>query len=427
MKKPDRILLAFTVLLWTFIPPAAAGSLSEFLDHIDAREVRMLAGESLYDTIMEVMFLQPVDHRNPDAGQFTQRIYISHRDNTLPVVLSTEGYDAPYYYTTELAAHLRCNQLMAEHRYFGRSVPDSLDWAYLDTWQAASDHHRIVQTFKEFYPEDWIATGISKGGQAVMFHSLHYPEDVKVRVPYVAPLNYEVEDVRIYDFLDRVGSKKERRKVFRFQKMMLKHQDRYMDAFREFSEEEGYTYDIAGGTEKAYEYCVLEYSFAYWQWAYCSMEDIPGRWASPGALIAHMNRVGGFDYFDDEGLRELRPYFYQTLTETGYYGYRLEDFSPWLQHVETRDFRFTFADEDLPDFNPDISIELEEYLATRGENFIYIYGGNDTWSATAFTAEGLTSSKIFVKEGGSHRTRINNMPPEQKEAVYELLASFLEN
>jgi hypothetical protein len=426
MRKLTRNFLAYSILFWALVPQAAAGSLSEFLDRIDARDVRMLAGESLYDTIMEIMFLQPLDHRRPEAGHFTQRIYISHKDKALPVVLSTEGYDAPYYYTTELAAHLRCNQLMAEHRFFGKSVPDSVNWDYLDTWQAASDHHRIIQTFKEFYPEDWITTGISKGGQSVMFHSLYYPEDVRVRVPYVAPLNYEIEDPRIYDFLDQVGSKRERRKEFRFQKMMLKNQDRHMDAFKAFSEEAGYTYEIAGGPETAYEYCVLEYSFAYWQWGYSSMEDIPGRWAPSLTLIAHMNRVGGFDYFDDENIRKLRPYFYQTLTETGYYGYELEKFAPWLQHVECRDFRFTLSGEDLPDFNPEISIELEEYLATRAENFIYIYGAYDTWSATAFTASGLTNSKIFVKEDGSHRTRINNMPPPQKEAVYELLETLLE-
>ena len=33
--------------------------------------------------------------------------------------------------------------------------------------------------------------------------------------------------------------------------------------------------------------------------------------------------------------------------------------------------------------------------------------------------------RIFIKEGGSHRTRINNMPQDQKEEVYQTLQQFL--
>ena len=197
--------------------------LDEFLERIEVTEIRVLQSESIYDSILEVMIEQPIDHHNPDGEKFTQRLYISHIDASRPVVLVTEGYDAKYYYTTEIAAELSCNQIMVEHRYFGRSQPDDPNWQYLNTWQAASDHHRIVTMFKELYPEKWISTGISKGGQTVMYHSYYYPEDVDVRVPYVAPLNFAVEDERIYTFLDHVSSPKERRKVRRFQKMALKY------------------------------------------------------------------------------------------------------------------------------------------------------------------------------------------------------------
>ena len=189
----------------------AVVSLDDFLSRKEVKEVRVLKNEPMFERVLEVMIEQPVDHRNPNGQTFTQRVYISHADPSKPVVLITAGYDARYYYTSEITSALKCNQVMVEHRYFGRSTPDSLQWQYLDTWQAASDHHRIVLMFKELYSEEWISTGISKGGQTVMYHSYYYPDDVDVRVPYVAPLNFGLDDERIYSFLDQVGTARERR------------------------------------------------------------------------------------------------------------------------------------------------------------------------------------------------------------------------
>jgi hypothetical protein len=404
------ILISVTLLnLWAVV------SLDDLLSRKEIKEIRVLKNEPAFERVLEVMIEQPIDHRNPEGETFSQRVYISHVDPSRPVVLITAGYDTKYYYTSEITSALKCNQLMVEHRYFGRSKPDSLQWNYLDTWQAASDLHRIVEMFKQLYPEPWISTGISKGGQTVMYHSYYYPGDVDVRVPYVAPLNFGVEDERIYSFLDQVGSPGERRRIRRFQKMALKNQELYLPAFREFSQEKGYTYQLAGGVEKAYEYCVLEYSFAYWQWGYVSKNMIPGRNASPEEVVKHMNRVGGFDYFSDQTILELRPFFYQALTEMGYYGYDLEAFGKYLQHVDNPIFTFTLSKDMEAPFNEELSYQIQDFVTRDAENFIYIYGEYDTWSATAVSDTGDTNSKIFIKEGGSHRTRINNMPEEQKQ------------
>lgn len=414
-------------LIAILLPQAGATTqLDKFLERIDARDIQLLEGEAIYDTIIEFLFQQPLDHRNPQGESFTQRIYISHIDTVSPVVLVTAGYEASYYYTSELAAALKCNQVMVEHRYFGRSRPDSIQWEYLDAWQAASDHHRIIQAFKSLYPDQWIATGISKGGQSVMFHSYYYPEDVDVRVPYVAPINFAVEDERIYTFLDQVGSARDRAKVKRFQKIALKYQDRYIPAFREFSEAKGYTYEIVGGIEKAYEYCVLEYSFAFWQWAYVPPSKIPGPGVPPMEFVEHMNRVAGFDYFSDKSILKQRPFFYQALTQMGYYGYDLSEFEKYIRHVDVPDFTFTLPENLELDFDSTFSVDIANYLSSEAERFIYIYGEYDTWSATAISSTVPSESKIFYKDGGSHRTRIRNMPEEQRQQVYETLHLYLE-
>jgi hypothetical protein len=420
-----KLCLTGALLVLVVIQALASISLDDFLNQKEVKVIRTLQNESTFERILEVMIEHPLDHRKPDGESFSQRIYISHLDPSKPVVLITEGYDASYYYTSEITAELRCNQVMVEHRYFGRSVPDSLNWDYLDTWQAASDHHRIVTLFKELYPGQWISTGISKGGQTVMYHSFYYPEDVDIRVPYVAPLNFGLEDERIYSFLEDVGSAGERRKVKKFQKMALRNQDQYLDAFIRFSEDKGYTYELVGGVQKAYEYCVLEYSFAYWQWGYVPSNKIPGNSASPEKIINHMNRVAGFDYFSDQFILEYRPFFYQAMTEMGYYGYDLEIFEKYLKHVDNPIFTFTIPEDlDIP-FNDELSFDIQQYLRDNGENYIFIYGEYDTWSATAVSSTGSTNSKIFIKEGGSHRTRINNMPEEQKKEVFRTLESFL--
>ena len=274
---------------------------------------------------------------------------------------------------------------------------------------------------KSSIPGNGSPPGSAKGDKPSCTTAYYYPEDVDVRVPYVAPLNFGLEDERIYSFLDQVGSPRERRKVEKFQKMALKNQEDYRDAFIDFSKEKGYTYELVGGVEKAYEYCVLEYSFAFWQWGYVPARKYPGRAADPEEVIEHMNRVAGFDYFSDQFIVEYRPFFYQALTEMGYYGYDLDEFGKYLKHVDNPIFTFTIPEDVEISFNDELSHELQQYLSEDGDNFIYIYGEYDTWSATAVTSTGNTNSKIFIKEGGSHRTRINNMPEEQKEEVYQTL------
>ena len=109
----------------------------------------------------------------------------------------------------------------------------------------------------------------------------------------------------------------------------------------------------------------------------------------------------------------------------GYYGYDLDAFGKYLQHVDNPIFTFTIPENMDLTFNVELSDDLQHYISEEAENYIFIYGEYDTWSATAVTSIGDPNSKIYFKEGGSHRTRINNMPEEQKKEVYSTLNSFL--
>ena len=426
-----RVLRKATLTLLLVLLSVAAlaenTSLQKFIDELPVKGVRDFGEEGFFSEVYVLEFEQPLDHRNPDAGTFTQRVYVSHVDTAKPVVVVTPGYMAPYHYISEPSAILKANQIIVEHRFFGESKPDSMQYEYLDTWQSATDIHRIISHFKEFYPGTFLTTGISKGGQTVMYHSFYYPEDVELRIPYVAPLNRSMNDERIYSFLEEVGSRDCRKKILKFQKHMLENQDLYIPAFRSFSDKKGYTYELVGGVEKAFEYCVLEYPFAFWQWKYVECSDIPGKSASPLELIKHMNKVAGFDYFEDKSIQKFQPFFYQVHDEMGYYDYELEPFEGYIQHLETADFRFTLPEGYDPQLDLQQLRDLEMYIQNEADNYIFIYGEHDTWSATAVELCGRTNSQVFVNEDGSHRTRIKHFPEEIQEQIYDLIDEFLGN
>jgi hypothetical protein len=58
-------------------------------------------GDSFFKENYLVWFEQPLDHNNPGAGTFKQRVWLSHKDETSPVVMVTEGYSAPSPYKSE--------------------------------------------------------------------------------------------------------------------------------------------------------------------------------------------------------------------------------------------------------------------------------------------------------------------------------------
>ena len=58
---------------------------------------------------------------------------------------------------------------------------------------------------------------------------------------------------------------------------------------------------------------------------------------------------------------------------------------------------------------------------------IVITGENDPWSATALNTKGFTNVIKIEKPGGSHRTRINNLPDSLRQVVINQLDDWLRN
>lgn len=411
-------------LLIASFSTAQNSELYNWLASKDGIEIKTLKTDSLFSERYEIRFTQPLDHNNPGGKTFTQKLYLSHRDQYSPMVLSTEGYTGWNRYL-ELTDILTANQIIVEHRYFGVSVPDSIDWKYLTTFQAASDHHAIVEFFKEYYEGKWVNTGISKGGQTVMYHNYYYPGDVDASVPYVAPLPFSRVDERIYSFLDTVGTDECNERILEFQKLCLKKKNELIPLFKESIEKSGnYTFSI--GYEKAFEYIVLEYSFAYWQWINPECEKIPTEDDSINTIFNHLAYGSPFDYLSDEGVAGLAPFFYQAFTELGYYAYETEEFEGLLDYADgSNDVFWRFDDVELK-FNPEVNEKMNRFIQNEANNMIFVYGGFDPWTAPGVQLTGKTNSVKLVLPGGNHRTRIRNLLPEQQEILYEKLEEWLE-
>jgi hypothetical protein len=70
---------------------------------------------------------------------------------------------------------------------------------------------------------------------------------------------------------------------------------------------------------------------------------------------------------------------------------------------------------------------VDKFLKNEGNRMIFLYGGYDPWSATAFVpAEGKTDVLKIVKPRGAHTTRIRNLPVDQRKMVLDTLEKWLE-
>lgn len=385
-------------------------------------EVKQIKADTIFSEAYEIMVTQPIDHNNPDGPKFKEQIFLSHIDKDKPVVIELDGY-AVDNRTSELTRILGCNQIMVEHRYFGESVPKPFDWKYLDYRQAAADHHKIIQIFKNFYKGKWISTGISKGGSTVIFHRRFYPDDVDVSVPYVGPIIRSPEDQRFYEFLKNVSTEENRKKVEDFQKLCFIKRDQLYPMFLKNAQNKKLTYDIVG-YEKAYEYSILEYSFAFWQFGDGDCSKIPDSTSSLNEIFQSLNTHGGINYFDDESIRTGYPFYYQCYTNYGYYAY---DITPFKQYIKYADGHtpFFIPPDVHPTFDPEPMKDITNWVREDAKNCIFIYGDNDPYTAASVCLDGKTNSVKMILPGGSHRTRIKSFPRKQQEYIYSKLEEWL--
>ncbi|MEM7161752.1 MAG: S28 family serine protease [Bacteroidota bacterium] len=379
---------------------------------------------------------QPIDHAHPEKGSFKQKVYLSHRSKSANTVLYLNGYSASgNAYVTEATKLLDANQLHVEHRYFNESIPKDMDpqsmfgedneWrTYLTIEQAAADHHRIVQLMNKFYGEKWLSTGISKGGQATIFHKRFYPADIDASIPYVAPINLEREDPRIEAHLNSIGSSTCREKIFRFQKSLLENRSEVLKLFEEESAKRNYTY--LKSANQSLELSVLEFEFAFWQWS-GDCDAIPDESAPLKKRMNFLFQIDAPGFFTTD-IIPINAFFYQGYNQIGMYGYDIDPFGHLIRTFEEDvDNQDVFLEGiEMPDYDSDAVPEVVEWLNDNGNDLIYIVGELDPWGSTAIIPTEKTNSLNFTLKNGNHSTRIVNLSLEERNQICDSLEVWLD-
>lgn len=425
--------IRYAALLLFVLLSASASSLAQTvleqkISAISAiKEIRPLETSEFSEKYV-TYFTQPLDHRHPEKGSFHQRVIVSHVGFDRPTVIVTEGYGAAYalrsQYREELSKLLNANMIFVEYRYFLESTPEPKDWQYLTAENSADDLHAITTAFKNIYPGKWIATGISKGGQTTLLYRTFYPDDVDISVPYVAPLCYGVEDGRHEPFLHKVSTPENRKKIEDFQLEALKRKATLLPRFEKYCTEKNYSFRAP--IEEIYDYSVLEYSFALWQWG-TPISSIPATTASDDEIFSHLLAISEPGYFTADSPNA--SFFVQAARELGYYGYDVQPFKQYLSIQSSEGYlhRLMLPEElkDMP-FDKTLSKKITKFLKKQDPKMIFIYGQNDPWTAAGVTwLKNKKNIHVFIQPNGSHLARINTLPEAEKVRVMELINEWL--
>lgn len=383
-----------------------------------------------------LIFEQPIDHSNPEAGTFRQRVVVGNIHPDSATVVVTEGYGAAYAfrpgYRDEISNLFNTNNVVIEHRYFLESTPypgaapEEVNWDYLNAPNAAADMHNVVEALKTIYKGKWISTGISKGGQNTMIYRAYYPDDVDFSVPYVGPLCYGNPDGRHEPFIaEYAGTPEDRAAIKNFQIELLKRKQQLLPLYDSLCKAKGFEFNLP--VEQVYDYSTLEYSFAFWQWG-SPVAEIPGAKASDREVFNHFMLISSPDYWVNWG--PTSPFFVQAAKELGYYNYDMKQFGKYQRYFSIKNTDNYMDKLFMPKgktfrFDDYLYNKISAFLLTTDARMLFIYGQFDPWSAVMPTDPHRDNIRFFIQPDGSHRARIATFSPEKQEEIKSILSSWL--
>ncbi len=395
---------------------------------IPGAKAKAIAGPIFGDTkrkYFDVSFPQPVDHNDPAAGTFTQRVILAHRGYKEPMVLQTSGYSIFNVAPAAITTRFDTNQIQVEHRFFRNSTPANPDWSKLDIKQSADDFHRITTAFRKLYPVRWVNTGASKGGMTSVYHRYFYPQDLEGTVADVAPLSFSNEDERYVDFIYSVGGEDWagcRAQLQALQEHLLKNREKFQGKV------DG-SYTFLGSKDLAFEHAVQELTFYFWQYgnpkdAAAGCDAVPSPDDSGEKGFAFFNRHNPMPRnYGDEGLKEFIPYYYQAASELG---------SPTLGRAGLDGLlKYTFSvDQYAPkgvtySYSNASMIDVGEWVREKGERMMFVYGELDPWTAGMFPQKVADDCHWYTVDGGNHGANFTKLEASVKKDATDVLARWL--
>ncbi|THA26300.1 aminopeptidase [Streptomyces sp. RKND-216] len=435
MRKALRWLLSLVVLIGT-VGIGTASASAESAEHADIKQ-RLLAipGMSLIEEkpvdgyrFFLLNYEQPVDHRNPEAGTFQQRLSILHKHVDRPTVFFTSGYNlSTQPRRSEPTQIVDGNQVSMEYRFFTPSRPEPADWSKLTIWQAASDQHRIHDALEDVYDQNWVATGGSKGGMTATYYRRFYPYDMDGTIAYVAPNNVDDRDDRAYDeFFATVGTEKCRTALNAVQREAFVRRDEMVERYRQQAEAEGWTFDLIGDVDRAYEVVVLDLVYAFWQYQpETECANVPAADASTDEIWNFVDAVSGFSFYTDQGLTPYVPYYYQAGTQMGNPDMENAHLDGLLRYPGINAPR-SFVPEDIPmEFERRAMRDIDRWVRKHSSEMLFVNGENDPWGAEPFrVGKKADDSYVFTAPGANHGADIASLKDGERRIATEALLDW---
>lgn len=376
-------------------------------------------------------FRQYIDHGDTTLGTFSQRVILGHIHPDSVNVVVTEGYSAAYAEKPErreeLSEIFNANCMVIEHRYFNQSIPKIADqdrfWDYLTTYNAATDHHRIVNALKTVYHGKYIATGASKGGICANMFRAYYPDDVDITVPYVAPFCDGPADPHMGEAIQKYGSVDEQAIMTKFMIYLFENREVFLPYLQQYVDKN--KLDVRIPLHELYDYTVLDMQIALL--ARGETKKIPDvSTTEEQAIFDFLAKYGSPEGFTPA--YDNMPYYVQAIRELGHYSYNLDPFRRYLVIDDAYDYLYRTA---IPDnahypYDPSTRDKVLSFLNTTHCHMIFIYGEYDPWTAVGVSH--LVNNPylyFFISPGNCHRSKILTFPDEQKNKILVTLRTWL--
>ena len=434
------------------------------LDRVVAVEKRGSGSTSISGKYY-VIFEMPLDWKNPDKGSFYLRSTFSYMDDTSPNTFLCNGYMMydmliDYDYRYDVASRYDTNEIECEHRFYGASVPKGLSnssteyWEYLTAENAAADFHHIITQFKKLLSGKWIFTGGSKGGQLTMFHSLLYPDDCAVYMPFVAPGGVSADAPDFFDFIyneignDAYGKEKAaeyRKLVLDFQVEAMKLKPVLAERYYQAGLDEGDTFTDYTTPEILYDMAVLDFGTQIWQYyqSFSSVQKVMDLDHNSDDFVEGVFRliIGGNEPNVWSTNGEYFAYYIQAATQNGEHEYDFSFIRERLKEEGLEDlltvtedmeegllYRMVFTPEMVEKFtyDPTMYNNLVEWSHTTNDLVIMVYGGADVWYSMRLPdVDDNPNVHIYVDKKSSHLATIDTLPAKEQSEIDALVKEAL--
>ncbi len=411
-----------------------------------------------------IKYKQPIDHDNPALGTYEQQVVLTYVGSDAPTILHTQGYAlagdhgknhnrldsiaAPTFMyefasglNTDGSIKFTTNCVQVEYRYHGFSLPegDENSFKYLSAKQQSDDLHNIVTDLKKaLLKGKWLSTGVSKNGMTTYDYAYYYPGDVDVYVPFVAPLLFQNEDMRIGDYMINSAVKDYLPQIkAAFQKLVS--DQKVLDATAQYVlkyYKEDKDYDVPA--DSVLHYTVeFAYDHLFGKQSYGDVDVwskfIPKEGDDPATYAL-------FFYLDENDLRIFRqqsgtrgplrmrdnPFGMQVAVDQGNIGYNYS----WVKEgtLLTDSDKKYFDDKEKKNTASDkveLSYLVKDFLKTTDCKMFFVYGENDPWTGAAIDDPTNENVKKLVIKGGTHNDAIQTYTADERNQLMDFVKPIL--